>query len=85
MEALKNGEQCRVKGYVEIDKVPGNVHISYHTRKDLTNWVQKNDSSVFDRFNIAFRILKLTIGNETNEQAVMNQYEETVRRCVMSV
>ena len=30
MEALKNNEGCKLSGFVFINKVPGNFHISGH-------------------------------------------------------
>lgn len=34
-KAVDDGEGCRLKGYIEVIRVPGNFHISFHVAHDL--------------------------------------------------
>jgi hypothetical protein len=34
-QAIADKEFCRIKGYIEVKKVPGNWHISFHAYRDL--------------------------------------------------
>ena len=53
IEGISNNEGCLVQGYVEITKVPGNIHLSFHAygnewgnlkmkRRDLANKISVN-------------------------------------------
>jgi hypothetical protein len=35
VNSVASGEQCRLEGHLEANKVPGNFHISHHARPDL--------------------------------------------------
>ena len=53
INALNSNEGCFIKGYVDISKVPGNIHLSFHnyasewnsltmTKRDLANKINLN-------------------------------------------
>jgi endoplasmic reticulum-Golgi intermediate compartment protein 1 len=38
-KAVDEGEGCRLEGFLDVAKVPGDFHLSYHAHRDLLEYL----------------------------------------------
>lgn len=61
--ALENKDTCSIKGYLEISKVPGSFHISYHNYRPMFNHLRMINPKLADTATLNHKIKYLYFGN----------------------
>lgn len=84
--SLTNKEGCNIKGYIVVNKVPGNFHISSHAYGSL---IQRLASEGYFTFDVSHRINHLSFGEDKDlkyikkkfgeNHGVLNPLDQTVR------
>jgi hypothetical protein len=70
---LKNKEGCNIKGYVVVNKVPGNFHISSHAYGSL---LQRLASEGYFTFDVSHKINHLSFGDDKDLKYIKKSFGE---------
>lgn len=70
---IHSGEGCRTSGYVRVNKVPGNVHLSTYSHSYLFNSLYEETRNI----NISHRIDHLSFGHDTDITYVKEHFKGT--------
>ncbi|EAR91995.2 endoplasmic reticulum vesicle transporter (macronuclear) [Tetrahymena thermophila SB210] len=71
IDAVNNEEGCRINGYINLKKVPGNFHISYHAKMDVMNRIASTKPDTYSKINLNYKINHLGFGENTNHMATI--------------
>lgn len=69
INGINNQEGCQIIGYLNLKKVPGNFHISYHAKMDVLNKIASTNPEAFAKMNLNFKINHLGFGENTAQIA----------------
>lgn len=72
---VANREGCRIKGYFQVNKVPGNFHISSHA---FGPTIQKLANEGLMTIDLNHKINHLSFGNDNELRKVKEQFKEGV-------
>ncbi len=72
---VKNKEGCQILGYIQVNKVPGNFHISMHSYHDIV--MQAFDNSV-TRLDLSHRIGHISFGDNRELMEIRSEFQEGV-------
>merc|ERR1712217_466901 len=67
---INSGEGCRVAGYVKVNKVPGNVHLSTYSHAYLFGSLYQETKSI----NITHKINHISFGLDSDIEHVKRNY-----------
>jgi len=70
---INSGEGCRVAGYVRVNKVPGNVHLSTYSHSYLFGSLYQETRNI----NISHRINHISFGVDTDISYVKKNFKDT--------
>lgn len=70
---IHSGEGCRVAGYVRVNKVPGNVHLSTYSHSYLFGSLYQETR----KMNISHRINHISFGTDTDISFVKTHFKDT--------
>lgn len=70
---IHSGEGCRVAGFVKVNKVPGNVHLSTYSHSYLFGSLYQETKSI----NISHRVNHISFGPETDISFVKKNFKNT--------
>ena len=70
---IKNNEGCNIKGYIVVNKVPGNFHISSHAYGSL---IQRLASEGFFTFDVSHKINHLSFGEDKDIKYIKKSFGE---------
>lgn len=62
-KAIESGDKCTLKGYLEISKVPGSFHISFHNYRPIYGRLKKEKPNLYNKINLNHQINYLYFGN----------------------
>jgi hypothetical protein len=71
--SLKNNEGCNIKGYIVVNKVPGNFHISSHAYGSL---IQRLASEGYFTFDVSHKINHLSFGEDKDLKYIKRKFGE---------
>jgi hypothetical protein len=71
--SLKNKEGCNIKGYIVVNKVPGNFHISSHAYGSI---IQRLASEGYFTFDVSHRINHLSFGEDKDLKYIKRKFGE---------
>lgn len=75
VEGLKNKEGCKLSGFVFINKVPGNFHISMHHYPEAVQMLYMNGK----RLDFTHKINHLSFGNMKDIEFIQKNYKENFK------
>mmetsp|Transcript_62231 Transcript_62231/g.148495 ORF Transcript_62231/g.148495 Transcript_62231/m.148495 type:complete len:347 (+) Transcript_62231:185-1225(+) len=70
---INSGEGCRVAGFVKVNKVPGNVHLSTYSHSYLFGSLYQETRNI----NITHRVNHISFGADTDISYVKNNFKST--------
>jgi len=70
---INSGEGCRVAGWVKVNKVPGNVHLSTYSHSYLFGSLYQEARNI----NISHRVNHLSFGVDTDISYVTTNFKDT--------
>lgn len=70
---VKEGQGCRLEGYLEVVRIPGNFHVAHHAFNDLLQALHA-DGVTFDN---TFTINHLSFGDLKDKQTIKDRFPET--------
>merc|ERR1719401_2948911 len=70
---IHSGEGCRVKGYVKVNRVPGNVHLSTYSHSYLFGSLYQETRNM----NISHRVNHISFGVDTDISYVKKHFKGT--------
>lgn len=74
-KAIENKEGCQVDGYVVLTKVPGDVHLSYHTSRNLYGLLQSHHPRAFEKLNVNHKFEEIYFTNDLGlPKEVLNRF-----------
>jgi len=71
--SIKNKEGCNVKGYIVVNKVPGNFHISSHAYGSI---IQRLASDGLFTFDVSHKINHLSFGEDKDIKYIKKSFGE---------
>lgn len=81
LRALNEDEGCLIDGFVEVNKVPGNIHISYHAFRNVYENLEENHKQEFSKLKLVHKLNYLIFGDKNiplNELNSFNIHHNTV-------
>ena len=72
-EEFAANQGCRLKGYLEVNRIPGNFHIGHHAFGDIM-WQLEQDGIYFDN---TYTINHLSFGAYDNLETIMHRFPYT--------
>ncbi|CEM24367.1 unnamed protein product [Vitrella brassicaformis CCMP3155] len=72
-QMVKDLEGCRIRGFVQVNKVPGNVHISTHSHAHLLASLY----GTWQKMDIGHTINHLSFGNDREVEYVRRTFKDT--------
>merc|ERR1712151_190542 len=73
MGMIHSGEGCRVHGFVRVNKVPGNVHLSTYSHSYLFGSLYQETKNI----NISHRVNHISFGVDTDINHVKRNFKDT--------
>lgn len=70
---IHSGEGCRVAGFVKVNKVPGNVHLSTYSHSYLFGSLYQETRNM----NISHRVNHLSFGVDTDISYIKSHFKDT--------
>merc|ERR1719408_313386 len=70
---INSGEGCRVAGYVKVNKVPGNVHLSTYSHSYLFGSLYQETRNI----NISHHVNHISFGTDTDISYVKKNFKDT--------
>mmetsp|Transcript_54389 Transcript_54389/g.157986 ORF Transcript_54389/g.157986 Transcript_54389/m.157986 type:complete len:347 (-) Transcript_54389:145-1185(-) len=70
---IHSGEGCRVAGFVKVNRVPGNVHLSTYSHSILFGSLYQEAKNM----NISHRINHLSFGDDSNINYITTHFKDT--------
>ena len=61
--AIQNGEGCMLRGHLDISKVPGDIHVSFHSYRGKWNALKARRPDLASKINMAHQFISLSFGN----------------------
>ena len=61
---MEEGYGCEISGSIALEKVRGNVHISFHSFMDIYYTLRSTYHDLFMKINLSYEILDLHFGHE---------------------
>ena len=71
IEAFEAGEGCSLKGFISVNRVPGNFHIGSHAYSQLLGMIGKG-------INLTHTINHLSFGKKRHIAAIENKFEQKI-------
>ncbi len=62
-KAVEDGEGCYIFGKIEINKVPGNIHVSHHAYRQLWEYLKHVKPEKYPQLNLNHRTINLNFGD----------------------
>jgi hypothetical protein len=72
---LERSEGCRMHGYIRVNKVPGNFHISSHAFHEHIHGIVGGD---FSRLDLSHQITHLSFGDNADLSSIRTSFSEGV-------
>jgi hypothetical protein len=73
-QAIMNGEGCFINGHIMINKVPGNIHISFHKYGDIFMYLKYNKRDLFDKMLLAHKFTYFTFGEVEMKERILQRF-----------
>jgi hypothetical protein len=74
VEQIREEEACKIRGYLEVEKVQGNVHISFHSVRMIFNVLANRYPEVYDKLNLSHKLYYLKFGDISNTAKILSKY-----------
>jgi hypothetical protein len=74
LKAIDNKEGCSVTGYVNISKVPGDVHISFHSHPHLFEHLKIHKPELLKTIGLNHRFKRLNFGDPNIDDDVLARF-----------
>jgi len=74
VERLEQGEGCLVNGHVLINKVPGDIHISYHNYREAFESIKYQHRSTFKKLRLNHHVSLLNFGDMKSNEIIKNKF-----------
>ena len=74
IKSLNEGEGCSIHGFVEINKVPGNIHISFHPFRSIHDYLVEEQPEVFKKLKLNHKLSSLHFGDHDIPFKTLNSY-----------
>ncbi|CAD8179417.1 unnamed protein product [Paramecium pentaurelia] len=78
IKAINQGDQCQLKGFFQINKVPGNFHISYHAHHYLIQRIHQRELQTFRKLKLDHTIYDLRFGEISS--AKLKKYSKSLQK-----
>ena len=75
IEAIKKKETCTIYGHVPINKVPGDIHISFHDYSDTFYSIKEDHPELYKTLALSHRINGLFFGEEGFDTEVFERFD----------
>jgi hypothetical protein len=75
-KSIKDEEGCYIKGFIPINKVPGDIHISFHNFREVWEYLKNNldNNNLFKRLKLNHKLLSLSFGDKEITQQILNRF-----------
>jgi hypothetical protein len=73
-QAIINGEGCIIAGYIYVNKVPGNIHISHHKYGDLFTYLKFNRKELFNKMLLSHKVTLFTFGEIEMKDKILKRF-----------
>jgi hypothetical protein len=74
INSIDNDEHCQISGSIEIDRVPGIIHISNLGYKNHMKEIQSLRPNLYPRITLSHKIKKFEVGNSTVEYSIYRRF-----------
>ena len=74
VEQIKEEEACIIRGFLQIEKVQGNVHISFHSVRMIMNVLLNRYPDMFEKLTLSHKLGYLKFGDTTNTAKILSKY-----------
>jgi len=74
VKAVENDEHCKVSGYVDIQKVSGNIHISHHAYRQLWQYIAHARPEKFKGLTLSHKAMSMNFGDYTHLKEVFARF-----------
>ena len=70
---LKEEQGCRIEGFIDVVRVPGNFHISHHAFRDILQALERDGI----KLDNSFKINHLSFGQKTDMESIARRFPDT--------
>jgi len=70
-KAFEDGEGCSLKGFINVNKVPGNFHVGHHAFNEIIMVLQKS-------INLTHSINHLSFGKKRYVTSIKNKFQKNI-------
>lgn len=74
LRALNEDEGCLIDGFVEVNKVPGNIHISYHAFRNVWENLVESHKEEYKKLKLWHKINHLSFGDKNIPANELNSF-----------
>jgi hypothetical protein len=74
LKAINEDEGCLIEGFVEVNKVAGNIHISYHPFRNVFDFLVANHKEEYNKMKLNHKLNYLVFGDRFHESE-LNSYD----------
>jgi len=64
IQSIEEDEGCLIEGFLEVNKVPGNIHISYHPFRRVFDYLVESQPEKFKKLKLMHKFNYLTLGDK---------------------
>jgi hypothetical protein len=73
-QAISDKEGCYITSSVDINKSPGDIHISFHNYREAYDYLMANQHELFKTLNLNHKFLTLNFGDETITEEILHKF-----------
>jgi len=73
-KAVEEDEQCRLSGHIDINKVPGNIHISHHAYTQLWDYMKYVKPEKFPLLTFSHKTTGINFGNYKQIKKIFKRF-----------
>ena len=74
LKALNEDEGCLIEGFMEVNKVPGNIHISFHPYRNVFENLFENHKEEFKKLRLMHKFNYLSFGDKNIPLEELNSF-----------
>lgn len=75
-KSLKDKESCFIKGFIPVNKAPGDIHISFHNFRDVWDHFKENKKDLFKNLNVDHQIFSFKFDDEEMNEIISSKFGE---------
>lgn len=75
LRMINDDEGCVIEGFVEVNKVPGNIHISYHPFRNVWDFLVESQPEEFKKLRLVHKMNYMFFGDKNFPVEELNSFE----------